>query len=67
MKKTILKILCAIGIVPFAVPILFGLYNVIVGSKIGFFDTLLMYSFLYWYTYVLGLALIIVSVVMIKK
>jgi len=58
MKKSILwKIVLLIGVLPFAIPVLWGIYSVTVESW-NMFDWLLMYSFLYWPTYLIGAVLI---------
>ena len=58
MKKSILwKIVLLIGVLPFVIPIFGGLYSVSVESW-NLFDWLLMYSFLYWPTYLIGAVLI---------
>lgn len=58
MKKSILwKIVLLVGVLPFAIPVLWGIYSVTVESW-NMFDWLLMYSFLYWPTYLIGAVLI---------
>ena len=62
MKKSILwKIVLILGLLPFVIPIFGGLYSVSVESW-DLFDWLLLYSFLYWPTYLVGAALIGLSV-----
>lgn len=79
MKKTLWKILLVIGVVPFAIVLLYGIYVAITGfsgvSILGdvnygfgaFLDWIILYSYVYWSTYVIGLVLIILSVIKLKK
>ena len=66
MKKIIFRILLVAGILPLALPILLGFYKMSIESW-TMADWLIMYSFLYWPTYLAGLILIIVSSVMLIK
>lgn len=73
------KILLAIGILPFAVALLTGIYNAIVGFSglaitsppvygwAAFVDWMILYSFIYWPTYVLGIVLIVLALIKLKK
>ena len=61
-KNTIWKILMFIGICPFVVPVVLGAYTMIVETSWTWVDWLVMYSFLYWPTYIVGAVLIILSV-----
>ena len=67
MNRSILyKVLLIIGTLPFLVPIVWGLVSVT--KNVGLIDFLILYSFLYWPTYLLGIALIATaSVLMIIK
>ena len=66
MKKHLWKILIGIGILPILLPFILGVYHVNIESwTMG--GWLIMYSYVYWPTYVLGLALIIVGVIKRKK
>ena len=65
MKKGLLwKILCFIGICPFICPFLLSPTRM---STWTLFDWLIMYSFIYWPTYIAGAVLIILSVYKIKR
>lgn len=60
-KKTIWKILLILGFIPFLLPFLLGFYRMSIESW-TMIDWLVMYSFVYWPTYLLGLGLILWSV-----
>lgn len=69
MKKNLIwNILLIIGIVPFLLPFVLGLYRMSIESW-TMFDWLVMYSFIYWPTYIAGAVAIAVSLVgrIIKK
>lgn len=80
-KKNILwKLLLFLGIVPFLIAIIFSAYKGITGfsffcipgckPKTGFatfFDVMLLYSSLFWPTYIIGIAAMAVSIVELKK
>ena len=77
-KKIIWKILLIIGIIPFIVVIIHSIYNIITGSNnlcIGincknslyFIDNVILYSYLFWPTYIIGFILITISTIMLKK
>lgn len=69
MKKPwIWKILLAIGILTFALPFISFGYELLIGSSWTLVDWLVLYSFVYWPTYVVGLILIFLAVSkLIKK
>ena len=54
------RALLALGIFPFVLPILIGLYRMQIESW-TLPDWLVLYSFLYWPTYLVGLVLILLS------
>ena len=78
-NKRLWKILLLVGILPFVIALLTGIYNAIVGflgltimgkPQYGweaFADWVILYSFIYWPTYVIGLVLIVLSVFKLKK
>lgn len=67
MNKTLLwKILLVLGICPLAAPFLTGLYSVCTESW-SLFDWLVLWSYLYWPTYFLGLGLILLSARKLKR
>lgn len=66
-KSSIWKILLLIGVCPFAVPVLWGIYTMSVEVSWTWVDWIVMYSFLYWPTYIVGLVLIILSVCKLIK
>lgn len=60
------KVLFIISLVPFVWPFLLCFYSMSVESW-NMLDFLFLYSVIYWPTYILGLAVMILSVVMLKK
>ena len=60
MKKHIWKLLLIVGICPFIIPFVLGAYRMTIESW-TMMDWLLMYSYIYWPTYVAGLVLIAVA------
>jgi len=67
MKKRIIGIvLLIIGIVPFILPFAGGLYTISVQSDLTMGDWLIMYSFLYWPSYIAGLVLIAAALIIIR-
>ena len=69
MKKSLIwNILLILGIVPFALPVVWGIYSVITESW-NLFDWLVMWSYVYWPTYLAGVIVIAVSIIgrMLKK
>lgn len=78
-KKIIWIALLAVGIIPFAVPLIIGIYDSINGfSGLCFFqcdnyyglnallDSIYLYSFIFWPTYIIGIILIIISIIKLK-
>ena len=64
MKKSIIRnSLLILGIVPFLLPLIIGLYRMTIESW-ELFDFVILYSFIYWPTYVAGLICIAVGVVL---
>ena len=55
------KILLLVGICPLILPFVLGVYRMSIESW-TLIDWLVLYSFLYWPTYVIGLLLIIIAV-----
>lgn len=69
MKKSILwNILLIIGIVPLVLPFAFGIYKISIESW-TMFDWLVMYSYIFWPTYLASAIAIAISVVgrIVKK
>ncbi|MBQ8278459.1 MAG: hypothetical protein IJZ23_01290 [Roseburia sp.] len=54
------KIVLAMGICPFILPFIVGLYRVSIESW-TMLDWLIMYSFIYWPTYLIGFVLIVIA------
>ena len=68
MKKDLLwKILLVIGVCPFAVPFVSFLWRLVISESWTLLDWLVMYSFVYWPTYVVGIILITISAFKLKK
>ena len=79
-KKLIWKILLVVGIIPFVVALYAGIYHSITGfSGIcildckyyygfqAFKDSIILYSFIFWPTYIIGAILIILSMFKLRK
>lgn len=79
-KKIIWKILLIIGLIPFIAVIGYGIYSAIVGFNvlcilncvktygfIAFRDSIVIFSYLFWPTYIIGLILVEISIVKLKK
>ena len=60
------KILLVLGIFPFVLPFVLGIYRMSIESW-TMIDWLVLYSFIYWPTYVVGIVLIIVSLKKLLK
>lgn len=65
-KKAIWKLLLIVGVIPFVIPFVLGIYRMSIESwKLS--DWLVLYSFVYWPTYLVGLVLIVVSIFKLIK
>ena len=63
MKNSLIwKILLVIGICPIVFPFVSYLYQMLVSESWTLLDWLVMYSFVYWPTYIIGFVLIAISV-----
>ena len=60
MKNVFQILLLLAGIVPFVVPILLGIYRMNI-EHWEYLDWLILYSYVYWPTYVAGIILIGIS------
>ena len=65
MKKVIYRFLFLIGIFAFIFPLASGIYKMSSESW-NFFDWIIMYSFIWWPTYIAGALLIILTAKRIK-
>ena len=65
-QKFIWKVLLVLGTFPFVLPFVLGVYRMIIESW-TMIDWLVLYSFIYWPTYVVGIVLIIVSLKKLLK
>ena len=54
------------GALPFMIPILSGIYKVTIESW-NIFSWLILYSYIFWPSYVIGLILIIIGIVKLKR
>ena len=61
MKKLFIPLLVA-GIIPFVYPFIGYVYRVMIAESWTLGSWLVLYSFVYWYTYVIGLVLIAAAV-----
>lgn len=67
MKKIISwKIILFLGICPFAVPVVLGPYRMTIETW-TLMDWLVLYSFVYWPTYIIGLVLMAAAVYKLTK
>jgi len=66
-SKVLWWVLLVIGILPFAAPFIGFGYEMINASSWTLGDWLILYSFVYWPTYVIGFLLILLSVCKLKK
>lgn len=66
MKKYLWKIILAIGVVPFVIPFVLGVYRMSIESwTMG--EWLVMYSFVYWPTYLVGAVLTLWALIKLAK
>ena len=79
-KKVLWIILLILGIIPFAIPLIAGIYDSINGFSglcfmsctnyygfNAFIESIYLYSFIFWPTYIIGLILILISIIKLKK
>ena len=60
-NKRLWWLLLAIGIIPFAAPLIAFMYEMINSSSWTLVDWLILYSFIHWPTYIIGFILIAIS------
>lgn len=65
-KKLIWKLLLIVGVIPFVIPFVLGIYRMSIESW-NYGDWLILYSFVYWPTYLIGLVLIAISIFKLIK
>jgi len=63
-RNAVWKIILFIGLCPFIFPVLSSVTRM---SSWTFLDWIIMYSFLYWPTYIIGIALIVLSVYKLRQ
>ena len=61
------KILFVIGLIPFVFPFINFAYEMMISSSWTLGDWLILYSFVSWPTYLIGLLLLAVSIYKLKK
>ena len=66
-NKRLWCFLLVIGIIPFVAPFGGFVYEMINSSSWTLDDWLVLYSFIYWPTYIIGLILIVISVIKLSK
>ena len=66
-SKKIWWTMLILGVIPFAVPFFGFAYEILNASSWTLLDYCLLYSFVYWPTYVIGLILIVISVYKLNK
>jgi len=80
MKRSGWIKLLFVGMIPFGIVICYGLYSFFVGSSglcikncyqvngfEKFMDNVILYSYVYWPTYIIGIILIVISVMNLMK
>jgi hypothetical protein len=67
MNKKIWWALLLLGIVPFLIPFFGFGYEMLNASDWTLLDYFVLYSFLYWPTYLVGLVLIVISVFKLRR
>jgi len=81
-NKTIWIILLIVGIIPFIIPLIAGIYDSVNGIPSGllcfsdceynygfqaFIDSIYLYSFVFWPTYIVGVILIVISIIKLRN
>ncbi len=72
-RKVLWKVLLVIGILPFAIPLLLSFISSIFGLGLFYadglsgIDFLVLWSFIFWPTYVIGVFVIILSIIKINN
>ena len=59
--------LLVVGLIPFAAPFIGFAYEMLNSSSWSLMDWLILYSFVYWPTYLVGFVLIAISVYKLRK
>ena len=66
-NKLIWRIMLTVGIVPFVFPFLNFVYEMMISSSWTFAEWMILYSFVYWPTYIVGAIIIGISIYKLKK
>ena len=61
--KRVWWVLLIMGILPFVIPFIGYVYEIINSSSWKLFDWLVLYSFVYWPTYIIDIVLVLVSII----
>ena len=61
--KRLWWVLLIMGILPFVIPFIGYVYEIINSSSWKLFDWLVLYSFVYWPTYIIDIVLVLVSII----
>ena len=65
-KAIVWKVLLLIGIFPFVLPFVLGVYRISIESW-TMIDWLVLYSLIYWPTYIVGIVLVVISLIKIVR
>jgi len=65
-KDTTSKYIILTGLLPFIIPILAGIYKITIESW-NMVDWLILYSYIFWPSYIIGLILIIIGIIKLKR
>ena len=65
-KAIIWKVLLLIGIFPFVLPFVLGVYRISIESW-TMIDWIVLYSLIYWPTYIVGIVLVVISLIKIVR
>ena len=66
-NKRLWWFLLAVGLIPFAAPFIGFAYEMLNSSSWSLMDWLVLYSFVYWPTYLVGFVLIAISAYKLRK
>ncbi|MGM9849969.1 MAG: hypothetical protein ACI31V_03625 [Bacilli bacterium] len=80
MKKKFWIVFLIVGIIPFIIPIISGIYYSIRGYSglcwwqcdyyygfNAFIDSIILYSYILWPTYIIGIVIIVLSIIKLKN
>ena len=80
MKKKFWIVFLIVGIIPFIIPIISGIYYSRRGYSVlcwwqcdyyygfnAFIDSIILYSYILWPTYIIGIVIIVLSIIKLKN